>query len=73
MNALKAQWVVQSGIIVGEPMHDLTRVWSYTSKHFSGDGDRRGAIFKDIQKQAYDHAASLEPSMNWVTLSYIWM
>ena len=72
--ALKAQWVVQGGLIPGQPMEEYSRFWSYTSAHYEEDGGKRGNAFDTVQKEASEYATRLENGgLNWVTLSYIWM
>lgn len=75
MNALKAQWVVQCGLIPDEdPMEEYTRVWNYTSKDYEADGSHRWDIFQGMAREAHDYAASLQMGgLNWVRVDYLWM
>lgn len=74
MNALKAQWVVRAGLIPGEAMTEYSKAWSYTSKDYSDDGNKRGGIFFRAAVEADSYAGDLrDGGLNWVTLEYLWM
>ena len=74
MNALKAMWNVQAGLIIGEPMHEYSRSWSYTSKEYQSDQNKRGPEFQEMQAKATAYATGLQNGgLNWVNLTYVWL
>ena len=79
MIALKAQWSVQAGLVLGEPMPEFSRAWSYSSRDYENDGGTQeglraeGSKFLQCQEDAHRYAKLLEQGgMNWVTLHYVW-
>lgn len=75
MNMLKAAWTVTGNLIwVGEPDPEYTRTWSYTSRDYEADGNKRGALFAQKQLMAMAYANQLQDrGFNWVDLQYVWV
>jgi hypothetical protein len=74
MNALKAQWKVTAGIIMGQPMDEYARVWTYSSKDY--DADQKGAsIYHDLLDEVHNYGRELSnPGMvNWVNIEFVWI
>lgn len=74
MNALKAQWKISAGILLGQPMEEFEKVFSYTSKMY--DDDQRGSThYLDMLNEVHDYAKSLSNPgiINWLTVDFVWI
>ena len=74
MLGMKGQFQVTAGILIGEPMDEYTKVWTYTSKDY--DEDQKGEnIFNRLKDGAYDYAKNLSNPgiVNWVKVQFIWL
>lgn len=76
--ALKAQWIVQAGVIPLEAMAEYTRSWSYTSDELESDRETsqdQPTIFSKRDTEAHEYARSItDPArINWVRVTFMWM
>lgn len=79
LNALKASWIVQGGIIPGESLPNFTKTWSYTSADAEIDRTQNTkpedqAIFSKRRAEAMDYylQISVPHILNWATVSFMW-
>ena len=69
---------VQAGILVGEPMPEYSRRWTWTSVDHdrleAGDPAAK-ALYIRIAGESREYAASLENprTLNWVRRDWIWL
>ena len=72
MDAVKGIWIVQAGVLPGQPMTEYTKKWDYMSSEFEHDNGER---FAEHREQAMDYAKSIMiPSLvNWVKVEFIWL
>lgn len=82
---LRCYWEVQAGVIPGTVEGLYTRRWMISSEAWAADvqaakalGQAEGPLyshFRDFQTQAQEYAASItDPrTLNWVTVSWMWM
>lgn len=70
--ALKAQWVVTAGIVPGEKIDELTKIWQMTNQET--EAKNKSEIFFRYVKEATEYAAHLQKTeyINWVNLEWIW-
>ena len=78
MQAAKALFEVQAGIIPGQPMPEYTRHWGYTSDEYEQDRNTpqdQATIFSTRMKEVHDYAMGLSnPAyVNWVRVDWIWV
>ena len=71
--ALKAQWCVKAGILLGEVVPEWQGVWSYTSVDFEKDGNEYGPLWRSLNRAADKFANQLRLTANWVTIEYMWL
>ena len=78
MNALKGQWVVTAGVLIGEPMPELTRGYDYTSEEYEAD---LKCEWPDITKFSrrmedamfYARTIMVPQNVNWVRVDFTWL
>jgi len=69
MHALKCSVVVTAGVIPGEPIPKLTRVWEFIQPDLDNP-----PIYIDQTGSAMNYAMSLQnpATVNWVKFEWIW-
>lgn len=74
--ALKASWTVTAGIIPGVPIHEYTRMWSYTSEDAERDILDNPAVTRYSKQrdaaEAYLRQLTDPQSVNWTRLDWMW-
>ena len=78
MSALKAQWVVTAGVLMGEPEDKYTRVWEYTSEDDEKDRASEWPTITRFSTQMeaanlYARTIMVPQAINWVKLEFIWL
>lgn len=78
MNALRCMVQVTAGLIVGEPMREYSKQWSFGSETYRKmkDGDQEaGQLWDRLMKESREYTEALEnPGLvNWVIRSWIWL
>ncbi len=69
MEAVKCSITVTAGIILGQPMENHARTWSFTQENLDNPPD-----YIDRTGAAMNYAMSLQnpQNVNWVRLDWIW-
>lgn len=69
MDALKCSIHVTAGVVLGESISDLTRVWQFTQAHLDNP-----PTYIDQTGAAMNYAMSLQnpEKVNWVKLEWVW-
>jgi len=69
MSALKCSVSVTAGLVIGQPIPNLTRTWTFTQEDLDNP-----PIYVDRTGSAMNYAMSLQnpQTVNWVRLEWIW-
>ncbi len=79
---LKAMWVVTAGVIPGQPLAELERIFHYTQEEDLADAEAaQGPAqtytnrFTLRMAEAFAYAAALQAParLNWVKVEWVWL